>query len=52
MKRVRILFKSDQRIAWTYEQIAEAFAVSDVTIAKVRKALAEGAMAYSAASQT
>jgi len=41
MKRAHILHKSDQSIAWSYEQIAEAFDVSDVTIAKVRKAFAE-----------
>jgi Homeodomain-like domain len=36
MKRAQILLKSDQH--WSYEQIAEAFDVSAVTIAKVRKA--------------
>lgn len=41
MKRAQILLKSDQSIAWSYEQIAEAFDVSDVTIAKVRKVFAE-----------
>lgn len=44
MKRAHILLKSDQGIAWPYEQIAEAFDVSDVTIAKVRKAFVEQGM--------
>lgn len=44
MKRAHILLKSDQSIAWSYEQIAEAFDVSDVTIAKVRKAFVEQGM--------
>jgi transposase len=41
MKRAQILLKSDQKINWSYEQITEAFDVSDVTIAKVRKAFVE-----------
>lgn len=44
MKRAHILLKSDQSIAWSYEQIAEAFDVSDVTISKVRKAFVEQGM--------
>ena len=44
MKRVHILLKSDQSAHWSYEQIAEAFDVSDVTIAKVRKAFVEQGM--------
>lgn len=42
MKRAQILLKSDQN--WSYEQIEEAFDVSDVTIAKVRKAFVEQGM--------
>jgi len=41
MKRAHILLKSDQNTNWSYEQIAEAFDVSHVTIAKVRKAFAK-----------
>jgi hypothetical protein len=37
MKRAQILLKSDQAINWSYEQIAAAFDVSQVTIALVRK---------------
>jgi transposase len=41
MKRAQILLKSDRSTNWSYQQIAEAFDVSDVTIAKVRKAFVE-----------
>lgn len=41
MKRAQILLKSDRSVNWSYQQIAEAFDVSDVTIAKVRKAFVE-----------
>lgn len=41
MKRAHILLKSDQRVDWSYEQIADAFDVSQVTIAKVRKTFVE-----------
>jgi hypothetical protein len=41
IKRAHILLKSDQRVGWSYEQIEEAFNVSQVTIAKVRKTFAE-----------
>jgi hypothetical protein len=41
MKRAQILLKSDQGINWSYEQIAEAFDVSHVTIAVVRKTFVE-----------
>jgi hypothetical protein len=41
MKRAHILLKSDQRVDWSYEQIGDAFAVSQVTIAKVRKTFVE-----------
>ena len=41
MKRAQILLKSDVQAAWSYEQIMEAFDVSAVTIAAVRKAFAE-----------
>ena len=38
MKRAQILLKSDMRANWSYEQIIEAFDVSAVTIAAVRRA--------------
>jgi transposase len=41
LKRAQILLKSDQKINWSYQQISVAFDVSDVTIAKVRKAFKE-----------
>jgi len=41
MKRAQILLKSDVQPTWSYEQIMEAFDVSAVTIAAVRKAFAE-----------
>ena len=41
MKRAQILLKSDVRATWSYEQIMEAFDVSAVTIAAVRKAFVE-----------
>jgi transposase len=41
IKRAHILLKSDQGINWSYKQISEAFDVSDVTIAKVRKVFKE-----------
>jgi hypothetical protein len=41
MKRAQILLKSDQRVNWSYEQIADAFDVSHVTIAAVRKTFVE-----------
>ena len=41
IKRAQILLKSDRKTKWTYEQISEAFDVSGVTIAKVRKAFVE-----------
>ena len=41
IKRAQILLKSDRRENWNYEQISEAFDVSEVTIAKVRKAFAQ-----------
>ena len=41
IKHAQILLKSDQKINWSYKQISEAFDVSDVTIAKVRKAFKE-----------
>jgi len=41
IKRAEILLKSDQKINWSYKQISEAFDVSDVTIAKVRKVFTE-----------
>jgi transposase len=41
IKRAQILLKSELQANWSYEQIAEAFDVSAVTIAKVRKAFVE-----------
>ena len=41
MKRAQILLKSDMRANWSYEQIKEAFDVSAVTIAAVRRAFVE-----------
>ena len=41
MRRAQILLKSDVRTNWSYEQIQEAFDVSAVTIAAVRKAFVE-----------
>jgi transposase len=41
MKRAQILLKSDLKAKWSYEQIAEAFDVSAVTIATVRKTFVE-----------
>jgi len=38
IKRAQILLKSDSKANWSYEQISEAFDISAVTIAKVRKA--------------
>ena len=35
------MLKSDQKTKWSYEQISEAFDVSAVTIAKVRKSFTE-----------
>ena len=41
MKRAQVLLKSDVRVNWSYERIMEAFDVSAVTIAKIRKTFAE-----------
>lgn len=41
MKRAQILLKSDLKAKWSYERIAEAFEVSAVTIATVRKTFVE-----------
>jgi hypothetical protein len=41
MKRAQILLKSDMQANWPYERIMEAFDVSAVTIAKVRKTFVE-----------
>jgi hypothetical protein len=37
IKRAQVLLKSDTKVSWSYEQISDAFDVSEVTIAKVRK---------------
>ena len=44
MKHAQILLKSDMQAHWSYDQIAEAFDVSAVTIAKVRKTFVEQGM--------
>ena len=41
MKRAQILLKSDVQANWSYKRIMEAFDVSAVTIAKVRKTFVE-----------
>jgi len=41
MKRAQILLKSDQCVNWAYAQIADAFDISHVTIAAVRKIFVE-----------
>jgi transposase len=41
MKRAQILLKSDVPVNWSYKRIMEAFDVSAVTIATVRKAYVE-----------
>jgi transposase len=41
IKRAQILLKSDTASGWRYEQISDAFDVSEVTIAKVRKTYVE-----------
>lgn len=41
MKRAQILLKSDVQVKWSYERIMQAFDVSAVTIASVRKAYVE-----------
>jgi transposase len=41
MKRAQILLKSEMQTNWSYEQIIEAFDVSAVTIAAVRRAFVE-----------
>ena len=41
IKRAQIQLKSDTKVSWSYEQISEAFDVSEVTIAKVRKTFVE-----------
>jgi hypothetical protein len=44
MKRAQILLKSDMQVNWSYERIMDAFDVSAVTIAKVRKTFVEQGM--------
>jgi len=41
MRRAQILLKSDLQTNWSYEQMMEAFNVSAVTIAAVRRAFVE-----------
>jgi transposase len=41
IKRAQILLKSDLRVNWSDEQISDAFDVSAMTIAKVRKTFAQ-----------
>ena len=44
MKRAQILLKSDVQTNWPYERMMEAFDVSAVTIAKIRKTFVEQGM--------
>jgi len=44
IKRALILLKSDTKVGWSYEQISDAFDVSAVTIAKVRKTFAQSGL--------
>src|SRR6187397_802083 len=41
IKRAQILLKSDMQVNWSYERIMEAYDVSAVTIAAVRRAFVE-----------
>ena len=41
IKRAQILLKSEAKVSWSYEQISDAFDVSEVTIAKVRRTFVE-----------
>jgi acetolactate synthase regulatory subunit len=41
IKRAQILLKSDRKVNWSYDQISNAFDVTAVTIAKVRKTFVE-----------
>ena len=41
LRRAQILLRSDVQTNWSYEQIQEAFDVSAVTIAKIRKSFVE-----------
>ena len=41
IKRAQILLKSDVEVNWSYERMMEAFDVSAVTIAKIRKTFVE-----------
>jgi hypothetical protein len=41
IRRAQILLKSDGQVNWSYEQIREAFDVSAVTIAAVRRSFVE-----------
>ena len=41
IKHAQILLKSDQKTNWSYKQISDAYDVSDMTIAKVRKVFKE-----------
>ena len=41
IKHAQILLKSDQNMNWSYDQIMQAFDVTAVTIAKVRKTFVE-----------
>jgi transposase len=44
IKHAQILLKSDQKVNWSYDQISQAFDVTAVTIAKVRKAFVENGL--------
>jgi transposase len=44
IKRAQILLKSDTKVNWSYEQISDAFDVSAVTIAKVRRTFVQSGL--------
>jgi hypothetical protein len=44
IKRAQILQKSHTKVSWIYAQISDAFEVSEVTIAKVRKTFVQSGL--------
>ena len=44
IKHAQILLKSDQKVNWSYDQISQAFDITAVTIAKVRKTFVENGL--------
>jgi hypothetical protein len=51
IKRAQILLKSDRKTNWSYKQISEAFDVSEMTIAVVRKIFIEQGLEVGTAAQ-